>query len=63
MCLIDENRNIAQEGQSPLCYNNDASIIDNQIRILDSEITNLQELQSLLLAKMGNLKQFNYASK
>ena len=38
-------------------FNNDASIIDNQIRILDSEITNLQELQSLLLAKMGNLKQ------
>ena len=38
-------------------FNTDASIIDNQVRILDSEITNLQELQSLLLAKMGNLKQ------
>ena len=38
-------------------FNNDVSIIDNQIRILDGEISNLQELQSLLLAKMGNLKQ------
>ena len=38
-------------------FNNDASIIDNQIRILDGEIASLQELQSLLLAKMGNLKQ------
>ena len=38
-------------------FNNVASIIDNQIRILDGEIASLQELQSLLLAKMGNLKQ------
>lgn len=38
-------------------FNTDASIIDNKIRILDGEITSLQELQSLLLAKMGNLKQ------
>ena len=37
-------------------FNNDASIIDNQIRILDGEIASLQEHQSLLLAKMGNLK-------
>lgn len=38
-------------------FNSDASIIDNKIRILDGEITSLQELQSLILAKMGNLKQ------
>jgi type I restriction enzyme S subunit len=38
-------------------FDSQASIIDKNIELRDKEICNLSELQSLLLAKMGNLKQ------
>ena len=38
-------------------FDSQASIIDKNIELRDKEICNLSELQSLLLARMGNLKQ------
>ena len=41
-------------------FNDKVEIIDNAIEIREQECSQLKELQSLLLAKMGNLKQKSY---
>ena len=40
-------------------FNDEVEVIDNAIDIREREISKLKELQSLLLAKMGNLKTIN----